>query len=99
MPVDKNNLRNVVLNSHYIPAVQSIEKYGRYWFSETRPAAYMLSSILENAGMNVILLNYPPRWEFVICVVGNHNRDLLLEIADQRHELIEQGIDVADLPV
>ncbi|EPC3540472.1 hypothetical protein M2R28_10205 [Aeromonas hydrophila] len=99
MHIDKDNLRSIVFKNHYTPAIQSIEMYGRYWFSETRQAAYMLSSLLEQAGMNVVLLNYPPSWEFVICIVESHDRDSLLEIAYQRHELLEQGIDVAELPI
>lgn len=99
MHIDKDSLRGIVFENYYTPAIQSIEKHGRYWFSETRPAAYMLSNLLEQAGMNVVLLNYPPSWEFVICIVGSHDRDSLLEIAYQRHELLEKGIAVAELPV
>jgi hypothetical protein len=99
MNVDHNNLRSIVFKSYYMPAVQSIDKHGRYWLSETRPASNMLSTLLEEAGINVILSSFPPRWEFVICLVGEHDRDLFLEIASQRHKLSEQGIAEVDLPI
>ena len=61
MNVERQELRGIVFKNYYIPAVESIGKVGRYWVSETRPAAYMLSALLTEAGMHVILCNFPPR--------------------------------------
>ncbi|MBL0597481.1 hypothetical protein JD516_06565 [Aeromonas jandaei] len=99
MDIDKESLEEAVSKNHYTSAVQAIEKHGRYWFSDTKPAGYMLEHLLQKAGKNVILLFLPPVWEFVICLVDSYDRDSLLEIAYQRHEFLEKGIDVAELPV
>ncbi|MBC5788727.1 hypothetical protein [Providencia sp. JUb39] len=99
MNVEMQELRRIVFKNYYIPSVESISKVGRYWISETRPVAHMLSALLKEAGMHVILCNFPPRWEFVICLVDNYERDSLLEIAYRRHELLEQGADEANLPI
>ncbi|ELM3749297.1 MULTISPECIES: hypothetical protein [Aeromonas] len=99
MDIDKDSLKDAVLKSHYTSAIQSIEKHGRYWFSDTRPAASMLEDLLQKAKKDVILIDFPPVWESVICLVDSYDRDSLLEIAYQRHELLEKGIDVVELPV
>ncbi|AXY35081.1 hypothetical protein [Yersinia pseudotuberculosis] len=99
MSIEQEYLRGVVFKNYYIPAVESIGKVGRYWFSETRQAASMLSALLEEAGMRVILCNFPPRWEFVICLIEDYDRDFLLDIAYRRHELLEQDVDERELPV
>lgn len=98
MDFDKESLEEAVLKNHYTLAVQAIEKYGRYWFSDTKSAGYMLEHLLQKADKNVILLFLPPVWESVICLVDSYDRNLLLEIAFQRHEFLEKGINVAELP-
>lgn len=36
--IDQNALRASVFKQHYVPAVESIGKIGRYWFGGTRLA-------------------------------------------------------------
>ncbi|EAQ6103014.1 hypothetical protein DRK59_01500 [Salmonella enterica subsp. diarizonae] len=98
--IDEETLRASVFKQHYVPAVESIAKIGRYWFGGTRQAASMVASLLRESGMSIILHNAPPRWEFVVYrTESDVNSDDLDKIALRRHELIEQGVAERDLPL
>lgn len=98
--IDYDALRASVFKQHYVPAVESIGKIGRYWFGGTMQAASMVASLLRESGMSIILHNAPPRWEFVVYLTeSNVDSDDLDEIALRRHELIEQGVAERDLPL
>ena len=49
--IDYDALRASVFKQHYVPAVESIGKIGRYWFGGTRQAASMVASLLRESGM------------------------------------------------
>lgn len=98
--IDQEALRAAVFKQHYIPAIESIVSIGRYWFGGTRQASYMLVHLLNEAGMSVICYNAPPRYEFVVYLIdGGFSTEEFKKTALQRHELIEQGVGGADLPV
>ncbi|EDJ1925269.1 hypothetical protein ABXV98_002042 [Salmonella enterica] len=98
--IDQDALRASVFKQHYVPAVESIGKIGRYWFGGTRQLAAMVATLLEESGMSIILHNAPPRWEFVVYLAENGVKsDDLDRIAFRRHELIEQGVAERDLPL
>ncbi|MGM7881140.1 hypothetical protein [Yersinia enterocolitica] len=98
--IDYDALRASVFKQHYVPAVESIGKIGRYWFGGTRQLAAMVATLLEESGMSFILHNAPPRWEFVVYLAENGVKsDDLDKIALRRHELIEQGVAERDLPL
>ncbi|EPB4256522.1 hypothetical protein ACR3FX_001051 [Yersinia enterocolitica] len=98
--IDKEALRASVFKQHYIPAIESIGKIGRYWFGGTRQAASMVAFLLIESGMSIILHNAPPRWEFVVYLAESEvNSDDLDEIALRRHELIKQGVAERNLPL
>ncbi|CAI0990362.1 hypothetical protein [Serratia proteamaculans] len=98
--IDEEALRASVFKQHYIPAVESIGRIGRYWFGGTRQLASMVASLLKESGMSIILHNAPPRWEFVVYLTESDiNIDDLDKIALRRHELIEQGVAERDLPL
>lgn len=98
--IDQDALQASVFKQHYVPAVESIGKIGRYWFGGTRQAASMVAFLLRESGMSIILHNAPPRWEFVVYLTeSNVNSDDLDKIALRRHELIEQGVAERDLPL
>lgn len=98
--IDHDALRASVFKQHYVPAVESIGKIGRYWFGGTRQLAAMVATLLEESGMSIILHNAPPRWEFVVYLAENGVKsDDLDKIALRRHELIEQGVAERDLPL
>ena len=98
--IDKEALRASVFKHHYVPAVESINKIGRYWFGGTRQLASMVATLLEESGMSIILHNAPPRWEFVVYLAENGFKSNDLDkIALHRHELIEQGVAERDLPL
>lgn len=99
MSTEKEMRREIVFRKYYFPAIESLGKNRRYWFSEIRPLAHVLPALLKEAGMDIMLCNLPPRWEFVICYTEDYNHNLLLKIAYQRHELLERDVDEADLPV
>lgn len=98
--IDYDALRASVFKQHYVPAIESIGKIGRYWFGGTRQLAAMVATLLEESGMSIILHNAPPRWEFVVYLAENGVKsDDLDKIALRRHELIEQGVAERDLPL
>lgn len=98
--IDYDALRASVFKQHYVPAVESIGKIGRYWFGGTRQLATMVATLLEESGMSIILHNAPPRWEFVVYLAENGVKsDDLDRIALRRHEQIEQGVAERDLPL
>lgn len=98
--IDHDALPASVFKQHYVPAVESIGKIGRYWFGGTRQLAAMVATLLEENGMSIILHNAPPRWEFVVYLTESDvNSDDLDKIALRRHELIEQGLAERDLPL
>lgn len=98
--IDHDALRASVFKQHYVPAVESIGKIGRYWFGGTRQLASMVATLLEESGMPIILHNAPPRLEFVVYLAENNVKsDELNKIAHRRHELIEQGVAERDLPL
>ncbi|EPD8212114.1 hypothetical protein ACSEBM_002847 [Yersinia enterocolitica] len=98
--IDEEALRASVFKQHYVPAVESIGRIGRYWFGGTRQLASMVASLLKESGMSIILHNAPPRWEFVVYLTESDiNIDDLDKIALRRHELIEQGVAERDLPL
>lgn len=90
--------RAAAFKIHYIKAVGIVESDGYYWFHAARPVADALCELLNEFGVETILLSYPPTFEFVIFKSNLYDREKLEKLALIRHELKEQGISADSLP-
>jgi len=83
-------------------AISSIKEHGRYWNSSIpRTLTSALSQQLEHAGFNVTVWEIPPQWEHVFYLqedTSTKYRDLIMNIAEQRYSLMENGTSESLLP-
>lgn len=91
------DLRESITNICLKDALADITAIGRHWFSQPRPGAHMLETLLEEHGHDVLLYTLPPEWEHVIATVGQ-SHDKLTVIAAERAMLRDQGVAESALP-
>ncbi len=87
------SIENLAFKNHYVKAITSLDKYGLYWFTDTRKIAYMLDTLVLKAGYRVLLCEIAPRYEFVIYESDKFGYHDLLKIAMRRREEFERGIE------
>lgn len=92
-------LEQLAFKQHYVLAVESIEQYGVYWFTDTRTIAGILNSMLRKAGHKVLLCEIAPRWEQVIYESSKFTFHDLSLIAQKRHVAFENDVPAHLIPI
>jgi len=89
------DLRQLVEQNSLQDALSDLKTLGRHWFTEARPAAYMLETLVKERGHNAILLSLPPDWEYVL-VLTDQSLDEVEKIAKARAIQHEEGVPASD---
>lgn len=87
--------RNILLPK----ATESLINYGRYWSDASSETIKHLKELIEERGLNIIVTQPLPNYEFVISLNDSYDIKQIEEIANERSRLKKQGTSEDDLPV